>query len=204
MRTKTILCYGDSNTWGADPKDLTRYPKEIRWPGHLQILLGDSWQVIEEGAPNRTTAFADPLIPFRNGAELFPVFLESHGPLDIVVVMLGTNDPKSRGGGNIGDAVRGLEEIGTLSKSSGAEVILIAPPQPASPIRFEEFDESVTIPYLQLLMMELATLAFQKGFHFLDSNDFVSVSPLDNIHLTENAHRDLAEAVCSIILKEDL
>ena len=202
MGTKTILCYGDSNTWGANPRDLTRFPKEVRWPGQLQLLLGESWCVIEEGSPNRTTSFSDPLISFRNGAELFPVFLESHGPLDVVVVMLGTNDSKTRIGGDIKDALLGLMEIGNLAKSSGAEILFVSPPQAAKPIRFDEFDEGITVQYLHQLRAELAKMALQEGFHFLDSSEFVSVSPLDNIHLDETAHLDLARAINTFIERE--
>ena len=75
MSERTILCYGDSNTWGANPLDISRFGRAIRWPSKLQSLLGAGWYVAEAGAPNRTTAFDDPLIPARNGVELFPVFL---------------------------------------------------------------------------------------------------------------------------------
>ncbi|MDR3149381.1 MAG: GDSL-type esterase/lipase family protein [Oscillospiraceae bacterium] len=94
---KTILCYGDSNTFGANPfgdaDGVWRHPWEVRYPGRLQTLLGNEYRVVEEGLGGRTTVFNDPTSPNRIGLEFLPVCVESHCP-DIVVLMLGTNDTK--------------------------------------------------------------------------------------------------------------
>ena len=92
---KNILCFGDSNTWGYAPVTGERYPGHVRWTGVLQSCLGDDYFVIEEGLNGRTTVHNEPLRPHRNGASLLPVLLESHSPLDLVIVMLGTNDLKA-------------------------------------------------------------------------------------------------------------
>ena len=85
---KTILCYGDSNTYGLRPDSNQRYPREIRWTGLLQKSLGEDYYVIEEGLSGRTTLWDDPIEEHKNGKTyLFPC-LESHSPIDLVVLML--------------------------------------------------------------------------------------------------------------------
>ncbi|PIX76714.1 MAG: arylesterase, partial [bacterium (Candidatus Ratteibacteria) CG_4_10_14_3_um_filter_41_18] len=90
------LCYGDSNTWGYIPATAKRYAVGCRWPGVLQKLLGDSWEVIEEGVNSRTTVFDDPKHIGKNGKTYLVPCLETHNPIDIVILYLGTNDLKER------------------------------------------------------------------------------------------------------------
>jgi lysophospholipase L1-like esterase len=97
---KTILCYGDSNTWGCipltGPQPPRRYGPARRWPGVLRRELGDGYWIVEEGLNGRTTVWDDPLEPFRSGKELLVPCLMTHEPIDLVIVMLGTNDLRSR------------------------------------------------------------------------------------------------------------
>ena len=92
--SKTVLCYGDSNTYGYIPETGMRYPKEIRYPGKLQLLLGDDYLVIEEGCNGRTTIHDDPEDGWKNGLDYLKPCLNSHKPVDIVILMLGSNDLK--------------------------------------------------------------------------------------------------------------
>ncbi len=91
---RRILCYGDSNTWGYDAAADDRFPEEVRWTGVLQQLLGEGFRVIEEGQPGRTTVWDDPIEEHRNGKTALYSVLESQSPVDLVVLMLGTNDLK--------------------------------------------------------------------------------------------------------------
>ena len=91
---KTILCYGDSNTYGYDPSNGFRYPKNVRWTGVLADLLGPEFTVIEEGCNGRTTVFDDPLEGWKNGLDYLKPCLNSHKPIDLVILMLGSNDLK--------------------------------------------------------------------------------------------------------------
>src|SRR4051812_38077987 len=92
---RTILCFGDSNTHGADPQGGGRFPFDVRWPGRLEQELGSGWRVIEEGLSGRTTVFEDPFIEGRNGRQYLVPCLASHAPIDLLTIMLGTNDLKA-------------------------------------------------------------------------------------------------------------
>ena len=92
-----ILCFGDSNTWGYVPLTVDRYPESVRWTGVMAQALGAGFRIIEEGQNGRTTVWDDPLEgDNKNGLRYLPACLESHHPLDLVIIMLGTNDLKAR------------------------------------------------------------------------------------------------------------
>ena len=110
---KTILCFGDSNTWGFIPESITapfpaRHPHDVRWTGILARELGPNLRVIEEGQNGRTTVHDDPFAAARNGKLVLPAILESHKPLDLVVLMLGTNDLKNVFGVSPGEIAMGV------------------------------------------------------------------------------------------------
>ena len=96
MKKKSILCYGDSNTFGYRPTDSRRYPWGVRWTSLLAERLGEEFQVIEAGLNSRTTVIDDDIEKDRNGWKTIDLVLEMNWPLDLVIVMLGTNDMKAR------------------------------------------------------------------------------------------------------------
>lgn len=126
---KRILCFGDSNTYGYIPGGTGRYSEDIRWTGRLQKRLSSEAIIIEEGLCGRTTVFQDELRIGRRGVELLPVLLESHAPLDLVTVMLGTNDCKTVYGASAEVIGKGIEKIiGQIkSISPQAKILLISP-----------------------------------------------------------------------------
>ena len=93
---KRILCYGDSNTWGYDPATQERFDRATRWTGVLRTTLGDGYEILEEGLNGRTTVWDDPIEGYKNGHTYLVPCLETHRPVDLVVLMLGTNDLKKR------------------------------------------------------------------------------------------------------------
>ena len=103
-----ILCFGDSNTWGYKPDKSGRYDENIRWTGLLQKKLGSGYHIIEEGLCGRTTVFHDELREGRRGLDMIGVTVEMHDPLDLVIIMLGTNDCKSRYGASASVIAKGL------------------------------------------------------------------------------------------------
>lgn len=108
---KRILCFGDSNTYGYIPNGSGRYSEYIRWTGQLQKKLSSKAIIVEEGLCGRTTVFQDELRVGRRGIESLPVLLESHAPLDLVIVMLGTNDCKTVYGASAEVIGKGIEQI---------------------------------------------------------------------------------------------
>ena len=134
---KTIVCYGDSNTYGYNPENGFRYEYEERWTTILQKELKDSAIVIPEGLNGRTTSFEDELRPGRNGATYLDPCLHSHGPIDLVVLMLGTNDLKIRFQATPTDIGKGIDRLIKMIKSitpqkrqdgRSAKILLMAPP----------------------------------------------------------------------------
>ena len=134
---KTVLAYGDSNTWGAAtvarPDD--RYAYEERWPGVMAATLGGGWRVIEEGLPGRTTVHDDPVEgAYMNGKTYLMPCLRSHRPLDVVAIMLGSNDLKARFAVPASDIAAGAGELVRVVKQAEAgrdggvpKILLIAP-----------------------------------------------------------------------------
>ena len=108
---KEILCFGDSNTHGYMPGLGTRYPIEQRWSGLLGKLLGDGYHVVEEGMDGRTTAFEDDLQPWRSALGYIGPCVKTHAPLDLIIIMLGTNDSKTRYGVSAEEIGFGMQEL---------------------------------------------------------------------------------------------
>lgn len=201
-----ILCYGDSNTWGYIPVTEARYPADVRWTGVLQTLLGDGYWVIEEGFNGRTTNLEDPDSPAKNGLQYFYPCLRTHNPLDLIVLMLGTNDTKfkfHRSAEEIAaDAELLLQEIQQTAWNKQGEtpaVLLLAPPLVDDTVMEarEEFagagEKTARLPSLY------QQLARRYGSRFADVSGWVSPSPKDGIHLEEKAHFKMAQELYSLI-----
>ncbi len=202
---KQILCYGDSNTWGADPADdARRFEWPVRWPGVLQRELGDDWHVVEDGLGGRTTVYADPLLPLQNGKDLFVPALETHAPLDLVVLMLATNDI-SYAHLTAADAADGAAELAhmvqrcELGPGGAAPKVLLVCPPPVGP-----FDNNWR-PELwagadvksRALPQEFARVASALGVPWLDAGRVISTSPLDGWHFEATQHGLLGVAVAA-------
>lgn len=133
---KTILAYGDSLTFGANPTGGPRHAFEDRWPTALERGLGGKARVIAEGLGGRTTVFDDfSSVADRNGARVLPTLLDSHKPLDLVVIMLGTNDLKVYLNGTAFGAAMGVKRLVQIIRQHPydvgqlvPEVIIVAPP----------------------------------------------------------------------------
>ncbi|MEG1193124.1 MAG: SGNH/GDSL hydrolase family protein [Clostridia bacterium] len=133
---KRVLCFGDSNTYGYDPMDGGRYDEDVRWPMVMQNLLGDAYRVIEEGLNGRTFSQDDPTEGgFKSGMAYLPPCLMTHNPLDLVIVMLGTNDTKVRFALSAGVIAHNLNQFVRLTrfyaydaKGKAPKVLVVAPP----------------------------------------------------------------------------
>jgi hypothetical protein len=116
---RTVLCYGDSNTWGYEPATGNRFPEDVRWPGVLARELGNGFRVIEEALNGRTTVREDPVEEYKNGKDYLRPCLESHRPLDLVIIALGVNDLKARFFASASDAADGAGVLVSIAQRSG-------------------------------------------------------------------------------------
>ena len=200
---KTILCYGDSNTWGYDPATQTRFPRDIRWPGVLRSELGEGYIVIEEGLNGRTTVWDDPIELDKNGATYLHPCIQTHKPFDLVIIMLGTNDLKTRfslptydidsGAGVLVDIVKKSD---TGIGGEAPEVLLIAPPPAVELTDFTEMFEDA-VEKSGGFARHYRRISNEKGCHYLDASDHVESSPLDGIHLEVDMHIRLGKAMAA-------
>ena len=125
---KTILCYGDSNTWGYDAVSGERFPYDIRWTTRLAEFLGTDYRVIDEGLCGRTTVFDDPLTYGLNGLWMIEPIISSHNPIDLVMIMLGTNDCKGYFGATARNIAEGMRRLVLQVQFLGIKNILIVTP----------------------------------------------------------------------------
>jgi lysophospholipase L1-like esterase len=207
--TRTILLFGDSNTHGTmampDLGNASRFDRNERWAGRLARLLPD-WEVIAEGQPGRTTVHDDPIEgAHRNGLTVLPALLESHRPVDVVLIMLGTNDLKQRFSVNASDVGLSLERLVRVIRASDAgpdgaapAVLLVAPP-PIQEVGCLAGMFAGGAAKSAELAKEVAAAAKRAGVPFLDAGQVVKVSPVDGIHYGPEANPALAEAFAAAI-----
>jgi len=205
---KTVLCYGDSLTWGYDAGSQSRHAYEDRWPSALEAALGPGVRVIPEGLNGRTTAYDDHLADAdRNGARLLPTLLATHAPIDLVVILLGTNDMKPFICGSALGAKQGMERLAGIVRGivypldmPPPLVLLVAPP-PICETDDVEFTEMFagSIPESQKLAPFYAALADQVGCGFFDAGTVAKTTPLDGIHLDAANTRAVGEALAPVV-----
>lgn len=204
---KTILCYGDSNTWGHNPITQARYPHEQRWVTLLARDLGPDYLVIPEGLNSRTTVWPDPVKgEYKSGKSTLIPILESHHPLDLVVLMLGTNDLKHRFGLSAWDIACSAQTLVEMIQRStfGPDgrapwVLLVAPPPTCVPgTRFEETFAGGDEKSLRLAH-HFKQVADELRCGFLDAGQHVVSSKVDGIHLDASEQPKLAAAVAASV-----
>jgi lysophospholipase L1-like esterase len=204
---ETILCFGDSNTWGYIPGSGSgRFPFPMRIAGVLQAKLGPGCRVIEEGLCARMSAWDDPLTEDRNGKRQLPVLLESHRPLDGVIIMLGTNDLKRYMGLGPHDCAMAQSALIDIIEAahcgpggSRPVILLIAPPlvvETLTPFG-NTFDGAIE----KSLGMAKAyrEVADQRGCLFLNAGEIAKTSVQDGIHLEAEAHARIGAAMAEIL-----
>ncbi|PHU34023.1 SGNH/GDSL hydrolase family protein [Pseudobutyrivibrio ruminis] len=198
---KSVLCFGDSNTYGLKPDGSGRFDKTERWTGVLSEMLGhQNYEVIEEGLVGRTTVFEDSTRQGRNGSKLLPILLESHGPVDTVVVMLGTNDCKAVYNASPKLIARGAEILlrQIRDNNSAAKILLLSPIHLGDAVWKEEFDpefDEKSVITSKELKAVFAKLAEEFDCMFLAASDVAKPSETDQEHLDEKGHLALANAI---------
>ena len=202
---KRILCFGDSNTYGTNPTG-GRYDENTRWPMRLGQLLGADYAIIEEGFGGRTCAFDDPVEGgYKSGAQYLPPCLMSHNPLDLIVIMLGTNDAKLRfqmTARTIGEALMQLVRLcriyGIGPDGNPPRVLLVAPPPVGENVMDTLFSDIFGARSVQItrgFAGEFQRISRLMRCEYLNAGEYVSASKNDAVHLTTDGHLRLAEAL---------
>jgi lysophospholipase L1-like esterase len=205
---KTILCYGDSNTYGYRPEDGKRYDHSIRWPMVMAAILNgasgkqDPYWVVEEGLNGRTTCLEDPIEGDKNGLRQLIPILRSHRPLDLVIFMLGTNDLKHRFSPTLYDISHGAQLVAKaiLNSETGPEdgppeVLMVCPPPLVPSPAFAQILAADAVELSQKLAPLYRACAEECGAAFFDAGSVVSTSPADGLHWEPEGHRAFAEAM---------
>jgi lysophospholipase L1-like esterase len=210
---KNILCFGDSNTWGFIPESLTesyprRHPHDVRWTGVLARELGEGFRIIEEGQNGRTTVHDDPFALVRNAKAVLPALLESHKPLDLVVLMLGTNDLKNVFGVSPSEIAAGAKILVQTVLGSDAglaakppRLLLMCPPTIGQLSHLPDLEAKLTDAQArsQQLPKHYEAVAATLGCAYLNTQEIITPSPVDGIHLDAAAHQKLGKAVAEKI-----
>lgn len=203
---KTILCFGDSNTWGARPltrlDNIPRYGPDVRWGSVLRTTLGESYWVVEEGLNGRTTVWPDMVEgEYKSGKSYLPACLESHAPLDLVAILLGTNDLKHRFGLSAWDIAAGTGVLVQIVQSSpfgpngtAPRVLLICPPPVARLTLFADMFAGATEKSQQMAGCYSA-IAAKYHCEFLDAGQYIISSDVDGIHLDAEQQQKLGQVV---------
>jgi lysophospholipase L1-like esterase len=185
---RTILCFGDSNTHGTIPMPdldgLGRFGHEGRWPSVMGAALGAGYEVIAEGHPGRTTVLDDPMEgEHRSGLRVLPSLLESHQPLDMVIIKLGTNDLKNCFHVSAADIAFFLDRLVRVVQrfDAGIKVLVVAPPPIIEVGCLAEMFAGGAVKS-QGLAAAIKTMTDRMGVGFFDAGSVIKVSPVDGIH----------------------
>ena len=204
---KEILCYGDSNTWGQRPgMEMRRWPSGIRWPSVMAGELERGYRIIEEGLCGRTSVFPDPLEPAginRNGLATIGTILDSHKPLDLVILALGTNDLKARFSLPPQDIAAGVEllvwaagnpRFGREDAFRPPAVLIVCPPEVLEiPAAFGPMFRGAA-KTSKALRPCFRQMAARNKTAIIFANDILQSDPLDGIHWSAESHAALGRA----------
>ena len=195
------MCYGDSNTYGESPEGLGRYPRDQRWTGILQQRLGPDYRVVEAGLNGRTTVWEDPVEGDKCGIRQMPACIASQTPLDLLILMLGTNDFKARFHVTPSDVALSLERLVRTAQAqpndrreTPFEILLVCPAAICSETFLGEVfgdrrEASQQLPPL------VQAAAERCGVHYLNIAEYAEASPLDGLHFDRENHRRVAAAM---------
>jgi len=206
----TVLTFGDSNTYGTPPAhargEYRRFGPETRWPQVMQAALGPDCTLVEDGLPGRTTCRADPVTGVHMDGQLgLRIALESNGPIDLLIIMLGTNDLQTHYAAGVDQVVGGLAGLLAIARSEpyqlrhdGFQIMLVAPP-----VVLEQGTYRDTLLGAQAksrdLSAAIAQLADHWGIGFFDAGAYIKSSPLDGLHFEADDHIILGRAIATRI-----
>ena len=209
---KRILCYGDSNTWGFNSAPILdgrlpeRFDENTRWTSLLQKKLGSDYRVFEGGYNGRTTVFTDPTLDCCNGFEYLPVVFGTCDPLDLVIIMLGTNDSRDQFVHGSDLIVRGMERLLVLQKeliaksfNPGCKILVLAPPKADPTVIAPLAYKKEWADIISELPPKYEALCERMGVFFASAYDWAEVSPADGLHFSAKGHAAFAENLEGVV-----
>ncbi len=213
---KRIVCFGDSNTWGLDSVEKRRFDEDTRWTKIVEKNLNIKMnvEIIEEGLNGRTSVLNDPLKEGLNGIEYIYPSILTNSPIDILVIMLGTNDSKERYSMTSYDIASGIIRLANKAKDTlnslierdktKAKILIIAPARIKSSYKhvdsINSFGENADKKTKDLPEI-LEKLSKENNFYFLNADEKVKVGDNDYVHLDQKGHKDMSELVTNKILE---
>lgn len=199
---KHILCFGDSNTHGYIPGG-GRYDDNTRWTRLLANMLGEKYLICEEGLNGRTSSFDDPYEPFKNAMDYIIPCLQTHEPIDLTIVMLGSNDMKRYFSPTLEKITNSLRQLAKLIRdTTDAPVLLVSPIVLGEHMATSDFAASfppASITLSHQLSPALANVAKELGIDFFDAATVAKPAVEDSLHLTAEGHKQLALALATKI-----
>ena len=200
----TILCYGDSNTWGYVPTENRRYDRHERWTGVMADALGAGYTIIEEGLPGRTTVHSDPIEgAHKNGLMVLPAILESHVPLDMVIILLGTNDLKKRFSLSPFDIAEGAGTLVHLVKQGTwgivPKILLVCPPPLGKLTGGMAQMAEGGLEKSRNLPEQFARVSRELSVPWFNAGDVVVTSERDGVHWEASEHKKLGMALADVV-----
>lgn len=205
-----ILCFGDSNTYGYRPDGTGRFDEKTRWTCLLQKKFGNRHRIIEEGLCGRTTIFSDAFREGRRGLDQIGITIETHNPIDLLILMLGTNDCKTHFNASSKTIAKGLIQVVEKAKkysSQPFELLIISPIHLGNGVGDDDFDPEFDLASEQVsrqLAQEYRKVATHYHAGFLDASKIALPSEIDREHLDESGHAALADAIYKTITESGL
>lgn len=205
MSEMRILCYGNSNTYGFNAENGSRFSPDIRWPSVMAQHLGAGARVIEEGCNGRTIFDVSPIGESLNGTAYLPGCIDRHNPMDLIIIYLGINDLFLSAGMTVRRIAGGLMSLISISeersKSPGgkpARILIIAPP-PVNPAMAYAGYYAGEIESSRQFAREYGRVAQMYGCLFLDAGRVIQAVELDGVHLDEDNHKKLGAYVAAFL-----
>lgn len=204
---KTILCYGDSLTWGYNAEGPSRHAFENRWPTVLGEELGRGVRIIAEGLNGRTTVFDDRMaLAERNGVKLLPSLLDTHSPIDLLVLFLGANDMKPWIAGRALAARFGMERLVEAARTfpygfefSVPKILIVSPPALTATENAEFAEMFSAIAESRKLAAAYKATADLTGAAFFDAGSVAETTPLDGVHLDAENTRAVGRGMAPLV-----
>ena len=211
MEKIRILCFGDSLTWGwvavSESSPTTRFSAAERWTGIMGEVLGENYEIVEEGLSARTTSIDDLVDSRLNGSAYLPTALASHLPLDLVIIMLGTNDTKAYYRRTPHEIATGMSKLVVQVLTAGGGVgtiypapkVLVVSPPPLSEMPdawFKDMFDGGRQKTIELARQYKALAAFMK-VEFFDAGSCVSTDGVDGIHFSISNNKSLGNALAA-------